>query len=83
MGAAASLFGKKQKVDQSTLKLVGDGDTRDTRRRNSLAFYITKFMKHNDDDFTELIEAIQAEKAIQQQNVASNARDESEVIGLR
>ena len=69
-----SLVGRK-KVDASTL-VVGDGE-RDTRRRNSLAFYITKFMKHDDDDFTELIEAVQMEKANLFNSINSNARDES------
>jgi hypothetical protein len=70
-----SMFGKK-KVDAASLVVVGDGE-RDTRRRNSLAFYITKFMKYEDDDFTELLEAIQVEKANLFNSVNSNARDES------
>lgn len=70
-----SMFGKK-KVDAASLKVSGDGE-RDTRRRNSLALYISKFMKHEDDDFTELIEFIQSERAILFNSANSNARDES------
>jgi deoxycytidylate deaminase len=47
------------------------------RRRNSLAFNITKFIKHDGDDFSELTRQIQAEMNALLENVQHNARDES------
>lgn len=48
------------------------------RRRNSLAYNISKFVKYDGDDFSELIAQIQGEKNALLANVQHNARDESE-----
>eukprot|EP00602_Paraphysomonas_sp_CaronLab_P013140 CAMPEP_0185041476 /NCGR_PEP_ID=MMETSP1103-20130426/40809_1 /TAXON_ID=36769 /ORGANISM="Paraphysomonas bandaiensis, Strain Caron Lab Isolate" /LENGTH=440 /DNA_ID=CAMNT_0027581213 /DNA_START=38 /DNA_END=1357 /DNA_ORIENTATION=- len=74
MGSSASGLFRAKKVDTSTI--VANNETRDTRRRNSLAYNITKFLRHDGDDFSGLIDAIRTEKDALMQNVTKNARDE-------
>jgi hypothetical protein len=74
-----NLMNKNKKIDISKLK-AGETEILDTRRRNSLAFNITKFMKHDGDDFDDLLKITQAERNALLENVVHNMRDESKAI---
>jgi hypothetical protein len=57
---------------------VGGGATnKEIRRRNSMVFHITKFLTHEDDDYTDLLDMVKSEFENRLLGVTSNARDSS------
>lgn len=61
---------------------VGDPTTigKDLRRRNSMTFHISKFLTHESDDFTDLLDVVKEEFEARLLGVTSNSRDQSEII---
>lgn len=58
----------------------GDGIGKDLRRRNSMTFHITKFLTHDDDDYTDLLDMVKDEFEARLLGVNSNSRDQSMYI---
>jgi len=54
----------------------GDGTTKDLRRRNSMTFHIAKFLTHEDDDYTDLLDMVKDEFEARLLSVNSNSRDQ-------
>lgn len=85
MGAAASLFGKTSGDGTETNTDAGTDatvDKADVRRRNSFAYYLTRFLKHEDEDFTELIEIVKADKEVLMRKAVTNVREQSKRLNL-
>lgn len=85
MGAAASLFGKSGGEGTETATDAATdttGEKTELRRRNSFAFYLTRFLKHEEEDFTELIEIVKADREVLMRKAVTNVREQSIFIAF-
>lgn len=53
---------------------------KDSRRRNSFAYNITKFLKHEEENFDSLVEAVRKERERIADKAQANIRDQSMIF---
>lgn len=63
-------------IDIDVDKLAAGG--KDLRRRNSMTFHITKFINHESDDYTDLLDMVKTEFETRLLSITTNSRDLSE-----
>jgi hypothetical protein len=77
MGPVLSLFTGGEAVVAVDLGESTGG--KEIRRRNSMTFHISKFLTHEDDDYTDLLDMAKDEFEAKLLVINSNARDQSEL----
>jgi hypothetical protein len=77
MGPVLSLFTGGEAVVAVDLGESTGG--KEIRRRNSMTFHISKFLTHEDDDYTDLLDMAKDEFEAKLLGINSNARDQSEL----
>jgi hypothetical protein len=72
------------KIDFSGAKVEDkDLEEKDDRRRNSLAFYISQFVSHEEDDFSSIIEAVVKDKHAKTGGKPPNVRASSKLDDIK